>query len=126
MADMGDAIRDGPGHQKRARFGYSGVRGLNALLITSRTDQSVPAVVESQLRREYIRFGGHAGWNLVRGLNTIGQVAPGRQILSRADDAFCKRANITAAEQAGAWWSYTIPQWKTVTAAISGIGEDGW
>ncbi|WP_426936822.1 IS1380 family transposase [Brevibacterium sp. LE-L] len=127
MVDMDDTIRGVHGYQKQAAaFGYSGVRGLNALLITASTNQSAPIVLESQLRRGNIRSGGHADWHLARGLNTISRMAPGRRVLIRADAAFCQRVNITAAEQAGAWWSYTIPQWKTVTAAISGIGENEW
>ncbi|UVI36572.1 IS1380 family transposase [Brevibacterium spongiae] len=127
MVEMDDTIRGVHGHHKQAAaFGYSGVRGLNALLVTASTDQSAPVVLESQLRRGNIRSGDHANWHLARGLSTISRLAPGRQVLIRADAAFCQRVNITAAEQAGAWWSYTIPQWKTVTAAISSIAEDRW
>lgn len=127
MVDMDDTIRGVNGHQKQAAaFGYSGVRGLNALLVTAHTEGASPVVLESQLRRGNVRSGDHADWHLSRGLSTISRIAPDRQVLIRADAAFCQRANITAAEQARAWWSYTIPQWKTVTAAISSIDEDQW
>ncbi|WP_210602856.1 IS1380 family transposase [Brevibacterium oceani] len=127
MVDVDDTIRGVHGHQKQAAaFGYSGVRGLNALLVTAHTEGSAPIVLESQLRRGNIRSGDHADWHLARGLSTIARMAPERRVLVRADAAFCQRVNITAAEQAGAWWSYTIPQWKTVTAAISSIDEDRW
>lgn len=127
MVDMDDTIRGVHGHQKQAAaFGYSGVRGLNALLVTAHTEGAGPVVLESQLRRGNIRSGDHADWHLARGLSTLSRMAPDRQILIRADAAFCQRVNITAAEEAGAWWSYTIPQWKTVTAAISSIDEDQW
>lgn len=127
MVDADDTIRSVHGHQKQAAaFGYSGVRGLNALLVTAHTEGAAPIVLESQLRRGNIRSGDHADWHLARGLSTLTRMAPGRRVLVRADAAFCQRANIIAAEQAGAWWSYTIPQWKTVTAAISSIDEDRW
>ncbi|AZU02032.1 IS1380 family transposase [Brevibacterium linens] len=128
MVDVDDTIRGVHGHQKQAAaFGYSGARGLNALLVTAHTEGSAaPIVLESQLRRGNIRSGDHADWHLARGLSTIARIAPDRQVLIRADAAFCQRSNITTAEQAGAWWSYTIPQWKTVTAAISSLDEDRW
>lgn len=52
--------------------------------------------------------------------------APGRQVLVRADSAFCAHENVAAATRAGAWFSFTIPQWKTVTTAIAGIDESAW
>ena len=47
-------------------------------------------------------------------------------MLARADSAFCSYENVTTAVRHGAWFSFTIPQWKTVTAAIARIPEGGW
>ena len=46
--------------------------------------------------------------------------------MGRADSAFCTREFIHAFADAGAWYSVTIPQWKTVTRAITGIKPEAW
>lgn len=127
LVDMDDTIREVHGYQKQAAaYGYSKVRGLNALIITISTPASLPVISEFSLRRGNVRSGDNAGWWLTRALATTRQVAPGRQPLARGDSAFCTHENVTAARNAGAWFSFTIPAWPTVTRAIGQIREDAW
>lgn len=127
LVDMDDTIREVHGYQKQAAaFGYSGVRGLNALLVTITGQNAAPVIAEASLRRGNIRSGGGAHHHLARALATVRQVASDRLALVRADSAFCTRKNVAAATAGGAWYSFTIPQWPTVQAAIAGIIEDAW
>lgn len=127
LVDMDDTIREVHGYQKQAAaYGYSKVRGLNALVITISTPTSLPVIGEFSLRRGNVRSGDNAGWWLRRALATTGRLAAGRQVLTRADSAFCTHENVIAAGKAGAWFSFTIPAWPTVTAAIGQIPPDAW
>ena len=52
LVDVDDTIIEVHGHAKQgAGFGYSGVRGLNALLATVTTTGSAPVVVAQRLRK---------------------------------------------------------------------------
>ena len=125
--DVDDTIREVHGYQKQAAaFGYSKVRGLNALVTMISTDGVAPIIADAQLRRGNVKSGDHADWHLTRTLATAGKLAPGRQVLVRADSAFCTYKNVTAVQKKGAWFSITIPHWKTVTAAISAIPDQAW
>ena len=125
--DVDDTIREVHGHRKQgAAFGYSGVRGLNGLLATISTATSAPVVGEFSLRRGNVRSGASADWFIPRALATVGKIAPGRQVIVRGDSAFCTHRNVSAALKSGAWFSFTIPHWPTVTAAIGQIPEELW
>lgn len=127
MVDMDDTIREVHGYAKQAAaYGYSGVRGLNALVVTVTGQDAAPVIAEASLRRGNVRSGDNAAHHLTRALTTVRVAAPARQVLARADSAFCSYENVTAAVRHGAWYSFTIPQWKTVTAAIARIPETGW
>src|SRR5690625_1089924 len=52
MVDIDDTIVEVHGYQKQgAAFGYSGVRGLNALLATVSTEQIAPVIAAQRLRK---------------------------------------------------------------------------
>ena len=52
LVDVDDTIIEVHGHAKQgAGFGYSGVRGLNALLATVTTTNSAPVIVAQRLRK---------------------------------------------------------------------------
>jgi nucleoside-diphosphate-sugar epimerase len=56
LVDIDDTIIQVHGHAKQgAGFGYSGVRGLNALLATVTTTGSAPVVVAQRLRKGLVR-----------------------------------------------------------------------
>ncbi len=126
FVDLDDTIREVHGYDKQgAGFGYSGVRGLNALIATISTPTSAPVIAECALRRGATRSGKGAAWHLARALSTC-TAMHGAQVWVRGDSAFATWKNVAAATRAGAWFSFTVPMWKTVTAAISQIPEDDW
>ena len=127
LVDMDDTIRELHGYQQQgAAFGYSKVKGLNALAVTISTDSSAPVVGEFSLRRGNVKSGDNAAWHLARALGTVESVAPGRDVLVRGDSAFCTFENVQQTIRSGAWFSFTIPHWPTVTRAIASIAEDAW
>jgi len=128
LIDIDDTIREVHGYSKQgAGFGYNKVRGLNAMLTTISTPSSPPVIAESSLRKGKTRSGKGAAPMLRRTLTTAGQITdPAQRKWVRGDSAFCTHANVTAANMGGAWFSFTIPMWKTVTAAITAIDDDAW
>jgi Transposase DDE domain group 1 len=128
MVDLDDTIVQVHGHQKQgAAFGYSGVRGINAILATVSTDNVAPVVVAQRLRRG--NCGSPRGvTRLVRdALATTRRThLAGRDVLVRADSAFYCRALIGAARQAGAQVSVTVRMNPVVKRAIAAISADTW
>ncbi len=129
FVDVDDTIIEVHGHQKQgAGFGYSGVRGLNALLATAATTMSAPVVLAQRLRR------GGAGSprgaaRLVRDSLATLRRLPGMRnarVLLRADSAFYGHATIGAANRAGAAVSVTARMDSAIKRAITTIPDDAW
>jgi hypothetical protein len=99
---------------------------LNALFATISTADTAPVIAEFSLRRGNTRSGKSADWFTARALSTIREISPERQVLVRADSAFCTSKHVHTVLRGGAWFSFTIQQWPTVTAAIGQIPEDAW
>ena len=83
-------IREVHGYAKQgAGFGYSGVRGLNALLAVVSTPSSAPVIVESALRKGATRSGEAADWHFARAVPTVKKLTtPAQRVWLRADSAF--------------------------------------
>lgn len=128
MVDIDDTIIEVHGHHKQgASFGYSGVRGLNALLATVSTDQIAPVIAAQRLRkgsagspRGAARLAADA-FALVRRTHLAG-----RAVLVRADSAFYSHALVKAAVRAGANVSITVRMDPAVKRAIASIAGDAW
>lgn len=127
FVDVDDTIREVHGYHKQgAGFGYTKVRGLNALLVTISTPSTAPVIAECSLRRGPTRSGKAADWHLKRALPTTRELVGDRQVWVRGDAAFATARNVHAAIEAGAWFSFTVPHWPSVARAIVTIGEDAW
>lgn len=128
LLDVDDTIIEVHGHAKQgAGFGYSGVRGLNALLATLTIAGAVPVVVAQRLRkgstgspRGAKRLVGDAVRTARR---LLGRDHP---ILVRMDSAFYGRGPVHAALAGGAAVSVTVRMDKRIKAAITAIGDDAW
>ena len=130
LVDVDDTIIEVHGHAKQgAGFGYTGVRGLNALPATVTTDACAPVIVAQRLRKG--SCGSPRGAQRLVGdaLATVRSLrpreAPGA-VLLRADSAFYGHATIGAAIRAGAQVSVTVRMDPKVKAAIGCIAEDAW
>lgn len=128
LIDVDDTIVEVHGHAKQGvGFGYSGVRGLNALLATLATATSAPVIVAQRLRK------GAAG--SPRGAKRLvgDAVVTSRRLLGRAqlvlvrmDSAFYGRGPVHAALKGGAAVSVTVRMDRAVKKAIAAIPDHAW
>ena len=127
LIDLDDTVIRVHGYAKQgAGFGYSKVRGLNALLATASSAESAPVIVAQRLRKGAATSARGARRLVADALTTLSRVAPHRPLLLRADSAVYGRDTITTAVRAGAQVSVTVRHDARVKAAIAGIGEDAW
>jgi hypothetical protein len=128
MVDLDDTIVQVHGYQKQgACFGYSGVRGLNALLATISTDTCAPVIAAQRLRKGSVGSPRGAARLAADALALIGRThLSGRNVLVRADSAFYSHALVTAATKTGAQVSITVRMNKAVKRAITTIADDAW
>ena len=126
--DIDDTIKATHGYQKQgAEFGYSGVRGLNALLATIATNDFAPVIAAQRLRkgsagssRGAVRLATDA-LALIRGTHLAR-----RHVLVRADSAFYSYTLVTKVIKSGADVSITVRMDPAVKRAIASIGADEW
>jgi hypothetical protein len=133
VIDIDDTIIEVHGYAKQgAGFGYTKVRGLNALVATVSTDTVAPVIVAQRLRKgsansargaaRLVRDALKTTRTLARGDNSTGV---GR-VLLRADSAYYGHAVIGAAVKTGAEVSVTVRLDPRIKAAISAITDDSW
>jgi Transposase DDE domain group 1 len=128
MVDIDDTIVEVHGYTKQgASFGYSGVRGMNALLATVSTEAVAPVVAAQRLRKGSAGSARGAARLLTDTLALVRRThLAGRQVLVRMDSAFYSHALVSAATRAGAHVSVTVRMDPAVKRAIAGIGDDAW
>jgi hypothetical protein len=122
--DLDDSVIQTSGYAKQAAGrGYTGVKGLNALVATASTPLGGAGD-----RRNAATSGERP---LVRGAATLvtealqvarrcGACGP---VILRTDSAFYTRAVVTAAHEAGARFSVTTPLYPSVTRAVAAIAD---
>ena len=129
FVDVDDTIIEVHGHQKQgAGFGYSGVRGINALLATVSTETSAPVIIAQRLRRGATGSPKGAARIVADALKTVTRL-PGERttpVLLRADSAYYGLPTVNAAIKAGADVSITARQDPAVKRAIATIPDDAW
>ena len=129
MIDIDDTIIEVHGYAKQGSgYGYSGVRGLNALLATVSSKDTAPVVVAQRLRKGSCGSPRGAKRVVADALRTTYKLggSPGLRPLVRADSAFYGHPTIAAAVRAGADVSITVRLDSTVKDTIAAIGEDAW
>jgi hypothetical protein len=126
MVDIDDTIIEVHGYAKQGSgYGYSGVRGLNALLATVSTSDTAPVVVAQRLRKGSCGSPRGAKRLVADALKTVGSMSLAK-LLVRADSAFYGTATVGAAIRAGADVSVTVRMDPKVKAAIATIGDHAW
>ncbi len=124
-------MRDVHGYAKQGvGFGYSGVKGLNALLATVSTPTSAPVIAATRLRKGSVNSARGAARLVTDALVTARAGAGGRDgtglVLLRADSAFFGYDTLAAARRGGARFSVTARMNPAVVATISRIEADAW
>jgi hypothetical protein len=134
LVDIDDSIIEVHGHGKQGSgYGYSGVRGLNALITTVTTETAAPVIIGQRLRRGACGSARGAARMVSDSLATVdrlcsqtggtsGHGAP--KVLVRGDSAFYGHPTIGAAIRAGADVSVTVRLTAIVKRAIASIGGD--
>ncbi len=129
MVDIDDTIIEVHGYAKQGSgYGYSGVRGLNALLATISTTESAPVIAAQRLRKGACGSPRGAKRLVADALKVLGKLPspPRLRPLVRADSAFYGCEVVNAALRGGADVSVTVRLDKRVKATIATLAEDAW
>jgi hypothetical protein len=121
--DLDDSVIQTSGYAMQAAGrGYTGVKGLNALVATASTPLAAPVIAATRLRRGNARsFGERPPWSeALQVARRCGACGP---VILRTDSAFYTRAVVTAAHEAGARFSVTTPLYPSVTRAVAAIAD---
>lgn len=135
--DIDDTIRQTYGYAKQgAGYGYSKVKGLNAMILTATTPISAPVILGARLRKGSTASARGAAKLLGDGLATMKRVTSTNSIneptgssglvIVRADSAYYNHSVVATARRANARFSITARHNKAVRRAISRIGDDAW
>ena len=130
LVDVDDTIIEVHGYKKQGSgYGYSGIRGLNALLATVSTKDTAPVIAALRLRKGSAGSPRGAARLVADTLATLKRIrggAAGRPVLLRADSAFYGYSTVNAAAKAGADVSITARMDPAIRRAIAGIAQDAW
>ena len=127
FVDIDDTIRGTHGYTKQgAGYGYSKVKGLNALIATASTPAAAPVIIASRLRRGSTNSARGAARLVADALATVARAGAGGLVILRADSAYYNHDVIAAAIRAGARFSVTARMDAAVRRAIATIAEDAW
>ena len=125
--DIDDTIRATFGYAKQgAGYGYSGVKGLNALLATVSSASSAPVIVATRLRRGSVNSARGAARLVADAIKTSRAAGVSGLVVLRADSAYYGADVIAAARRHRTHFSITARKDRAVTAAIASISEDAW
>jgi hypothetical protein len=127
LVDLDDTIIQVHGYTKQGSgYGYSGIRGLNALLATVTTAATAPVIVAQRLRKGACGSPRGAARLVADSLKTVKGLHRGSRPLVRADSAFYGHPTVSAAVKAGADVSVTVRLDRRVKTAIGSITGDAW
>ncbi|MDT2006115.1 IS1380 family transposase [Rhodococcus opacus] len=134
LVDIDDTIIEVHGHGKQGSgYGYSGIRGLNALLATVTTETAAPVIVGQRLRRGACGSARGAARMVADALAAVDRLRSqaggaggdgASKVLVRGDSAFYGHPTVGAATRAGADVSVTVRLTSTIKRAIASIGDD--
>ena len=130
LVDVDDTIIEVHGYAKAGSgYGYSGVRGLNALIATVTTRDAAPVIVAQRLRKGSCGSPRGAKRLVADALATVKKLRTdpaSAKVLLRADSAFYGRATIGAAVRAGAQVSVTVRLNTLIRTTIAAIPDHAW
>jgi Transposase DDE domain group 1 len=130
MVDLDDTIIEVHGYAKQGSgYGYSGIRGLNALIATVTTTAAAPVIVGQRLRKGACGSPRGAARIVADSLATVRRLrsaeATGKPLV-RMDSAFYGQPSVAAAIRGDADVSVTVRLDPKVKAAIAAIDDDAW
>jgi hypothetical protein len=127
FVDVDDTLKQTYGYAKQgAGRGYTGVKGLNALIATVSTRSSAPVIAAARLRRGSINSGKGSAKLIGEALGTAKKAGATGLVVLRADSAFYRRDVIEMALRHGAYFSIVARLLIPVRKAISEIPDQAW
>lgn len=127
VVDIDDTMNPVYGVAKQgAQHGYTGFRGLNALIATITTGEAAPMIAGSRLRRGGAHSARGAHKLLSDTLATVRRAGASGTILVRADAGFYCHSVIATTTRAGACFSITARLNPSVRRDIEVIPETAW
>jgi Transposase DDE domain group 1 len=127
LVDIDDTVRQTYGYAKQgAGRGYTGIKGLNALLAVVSTPLSAPLIAATRLRKGSTNSARGAAKLPTDALATVRRAGAAGLVLVRADSAYYGHTIVAACRRAGARFSVTARLTPTVVKAITGIDEQSW
>jgi hypothetical protein len=127
--DVDDTVRATYGYAKQAAgYGYTGVKGLNALLATAsiRGVSAAPVIVATRLRKGSVHSARGAARLVADAIKSTHRAGVTGMLVLRGDSAYYTREVIAAARRHSVAFSITARKNTAVTAAIASIPEDAW
>ena len=128
LLDVDDTLIEVHGYGKQgAGFGYTGVRGINALLATLSTTSTAPVIVAQRLRKGAANSSRGAKRLVGDAVKTARRLlGPSRPVLVRMDSAYYGRGPVHAALAGGAAVSVTVRMDNRIRAAITSLDQASW
>jgi hypothetical protein len=127
FVDLDDTVRQTYGYAKQgAGRGYTGIKGLNALLAIVSTPLSAPLIAATRLRKGSTNSARGAAKLLADALATARRAGATGLVLVRADSAYYSADIVAACRRAGARFSITARLTPSVITAISNIPDTAW
>jgi hypothetical protein len=125
--DVDDTMRETHGYAKQGvDYGYSKVKGLNALLAIVSTPVAAPVIAAIRLRTGSTNSARGAARLVTDALVTAGRAGATGMVTVRCDSAYDNHDVVAAARRGGAHFSVTARADPAVHKAIASIGEDTW
>jgi hypothetical protein len=125
--DIDDTVKQTYGYAKEgAGYGYTGIKGLNALIGTLSTPTSAPVIAATRLRKGSTSSPRGAASFTASTLAVAKRCGATGMVVARMDSAFYTADVVAAVGRAGARFSITARLNRSVRAAIAGIDDDAW
>ena len=127
FVDVDDTIIEVHGYLKQGSgYGYSKVRGLNAVLATASREDTAPVVIAQRLRKGAANSARGANKFVTEALGTLKRTNTPGPVICRFDSAYYGYPSVSAALAGGADVTVTVPMNKAVKTAIAKIPADAW
>jgi hypothetical protein len=125
--DVDDTVKQTYRYAKQGvGYGYTGVKGLNALIATVSTPLAAPVIVASRLRRGSAHSGRGAARLVADALTSARACGATGLVIVRADSAFYAAEVVAAIRRGSAYFSITARKDPAVERAIAAIPEQAW
>ena len=127
FVDVDDTIIEVHGYLKQGSgYGYSKVRGLNAVLATASREDTAPVIIAQRLRKGAANSARGANKFVTDALGTLKRTNTPGPVVCRFDSAYYGYPSVSAAVAGGADVTVTVPMNKAVKRAITTIEADAW